>query len=462
MKIYKSISNHILPLFIAAIGFASCEKQLDIFPTQSIAAEKAMTDENAVSSTLIGCYDGIQTSSLYGGDIMVLNEIIGNSTNIRFTGTFAGLDQAYRGEMTSNNSFAEATWGSAYNTINRCNHVLANLEKVTSSPENKSRVEGEALFLRASIYFELVRLYAKAIGDGDANSNPGVPLVLKPTSNPITEADYPSRSSVKQVYDQVVADLSRAEQLLPESNSRYATKWAAAAQSAKVYLTLGMYADARDAADRVIEGSGIELNQSFENLWFTYIYGGGQTPAEYIFSIKVTTQDGTNSLNTYFGRTISDIPGTAGRSDCKVKDAHMDIYEVGDLRSTFFVESGGARYTKKHLDQYGDVPVIRLSELHLIRAEANVREGTMVGADPVDDINAIRARAGLAPLAEVTLDDVLHEKMVELAFEGNYLPEAKRLQRTVGVTPWNSPTLILPIPQREMDVNKNLTQNQGY
>lgn len=448
-------------LLALGIVITGCQKRLDIFPTQTIAAEKALQSESDVLGTLVGCYDGIQSSSLYGGDIMVLNELIGNTTYIRFTGTFQSLSEAYLGQMVADNGFATSTWSAAYNTINRCNNVLSSLDKVTSSDANRGKVEGEALFLRSSMYYELVRLYAKALTDGDPGTNPGVPLILTATTNPLKESDYPSRASVSAVYNQVVNDLVKAESLLPTSNSRYATKWAAAAQLARVYLTLGKYPEARDAANRVLTGSGKVLNPTFANLWFTYINFGGVTPTEYLFYIKVTTQDGVNSLNTYFGRTIGSIPGTAGRSDCKIRDAHRALYEAGDQRN-YFQLSGGNYYTRKHLDRFGDVPVIRLAEMYLIRAEGNFRAGTAVGATPLQDVNTIRNRAGLPSLASVTLDNILKERTLELAWEGINLQEAKRLQKPVGFFDWNAPQLILPIPQRETDVNKNLVQNAGY
>ena len=222
------------------------------------------------------------------------------------------------------------------------------------------------------------------------------------------------------------------------------------------------YTEAGAAANRVIAGSGKSIANDIDKNWFTFIKNGGTTPGEYLFSMKVTAQDGTNALNTYFGRTISSISGTAGRSDCKIKTAHLAQYETGDKRKDYFVLSGGNYYTMKHLDRFGDVPVIRLSEMHLTRAEANVRGGTSVGATALSDVNAIRARAGLTALSTVALADVLKERKLELAFEGQFLPDAKRLQNSVGTLAWNSPRLILPIPQREMDVNKKLVQNEGY
>lgn len=460
LNMHKRRSNHIILVALIMISTIGCEKRLDISPYQSITADKALATEGDVNVTLVGAYDGAQSASTYGGDVMVLNDLIGNTPNINFTGTFAGLTDAYQTLMNSNNSNAAGTWISAYNTINRCNNVLSALDKVTSSPARKSSVEGQALFLRASMYFELVRLYAKTIGDGDASSNPGVPLVLTLTKS-VTNSDYLPRASVKSVYDQVVADLTKAETLLPASNTIYATKWAAAAQLSRVHLMLKNYTAAGDAANRVITGSGKSLNPDFTKLWFTFINNGGANPAEYIFSMTVTVQDGTNSLNTYFGRNVG-IAGTAGRSDCKIKAAHIALYEVGDVRRTFFALSGGNNYTRKHLDRYGNVPIIRLAEMYLTRAESNFRNNTTLGASPLSDVNLIRARVGLPALATASLNAITKERYLELAFEGHNLHETKRLQKTTGTLNWNSPKLILPIPQREIDVNKNLVQNEGY
>jgi hypothetical protein len=268
---------------------------------------------------------------------------------------------------------------------------------------------------------------------------------------------------VKAVYDQIVADLIKAESLMPSTNTKFATKWAAAAQLSRVYLMLGNYTEAAAAANRVIVGSGKTLTAEFRNNWFTYINFGGVTPNEYVFYIKVTNQDGANSFNTYYGAPLGAFPGSAGRRDMRIQNAHLNIYEAADLRRAFFTgTSGTTRYTLKHLDRFGDVPVIRLAEMYLTRAEANFRQGTTVGATPLVDVNLIRKRAGLADLTAVTLNAILNERAAELALEGNNLFESQRLRRNIGTTAWNSPKLIMPIPQREMDVNKNLVQNPGY
>jgi starch-binding outer membrane protein, SusD/RagB family len=111
---------------------------------------------------------------------------------------------------------------------------------------------------------------------------------------------------------------------------------------------------------------------------------------------------------------------------------------------------------------------MRLAEMYLTRAEANFRLSSAVGDTPLNDINRIRTRAGLANRVTLTLDDILRERQLELAFEGHYLHDLKRTRRSTAGSnnsngpAWNSPLLIFPIPQRELDVNVNLTQNDGY
>lgn len=451
----KKYLIYTLLIVIITIG---CNKKLDVAPTQSIGQDNALLTEGDVLVTLIGAYDGLQSTAASGGDIMLLNELIGNSEDIRFTGTFAGLSDAYKLEMTTANTFARDIWNQAYNTINRCNNVLSALDKVTSSPATRNRVEGEALFIRATLYFELVRLFGKTWGDGNNQTNPGVPIVLTPTKN-ITEADYKPRSSVEAVYQLVKTDLAKAESLLPASNTIYATKNAAAAILSRVALMQGDYAAARDAADRVISSNRHTLAATFGGLWFTFLNNAGNSPSEYIFSLKVTAQDGANGLNTYFG--INAGAGTAGRGDCKIFAAHIAKYETGDARKAYFSVVGGNNYTRKHLDRFGNVPIVRLAEMFLTRAEANFRLGTSVGDTPLEDVKKVRTRSGLTTTT-VDLNSILNERYLETAFEGNRLHDIKRTRGSQSGTPWNSPKMILPIPQREMDINKQLVQNVGY
>src|SRR5699024_10331885 len=111
-------------------------------------------------------------------------------------------------------------------------------------------------------------------------------------------------------------------------------------------------------------------------------------------------------------------------------------------------------HTGKWKNQYGNVNVIRLAEMYLIRAEANKRLNETVGATPTEDINTIRNRVGLegAPRT-VTLDDIFKERYRELSFEGHFLFDLKRKKGATKGISWDSPRLVLPIPQRELDSN---------
>ncbi len=452
------------------LTLASCADKLEVLPTQTIDAATALTTSGDVTGALIGTYDGVQSVNVFGGAFQYIPDLLGDNGEVRFAGTFASHRDIWNKAILANNTQVTATWNASYNAINRANNVLANLPKVVEG--SRGRVEGEARCLRGMIYFELVRLYAKTWGDGGdaANAaNPGVPLVLTPTkiSDP-TPADIAalavSRSSVAQVYAQVIDDLTKAEALLPLANNYYANKGLAAGMLSRVYLMQQNYAAARDAANRVILSENFGLVGDWTSLYNNFLFTqSSQNTPEHIFTVRITEQDGASDLNTFYGTTIGSLPGTAGRSDIRIQPRHRQLYEAGDLRGTFFNGSGTRVFTSKFLDRFGNVPVIRLAEMALTRAECNFRLRTTVGDTPENDINILRERVGLAPLATLTLDAILKERRLELAFEGHLLHDLKRTRRPISTAlAWNNPKLILPIPQRERDANPNLTQNEGY
>ena len=219
-----------------------------------------------------------------------------------------------------------------------------------------------------------------------------------------------------------------------------------------MYLQQARYADARDAANRVINlktSSGAPrytLTGSFEEEFTTTT-----NTSEDIFAIQITSQDGLNDLNTFYS--------SSQRSDIEVDPGFIALYDASDERGQFFDSN---TYTLKFDQQYSNVKVIRAAEMYLIRAEANLRLATQVGAMPLDDVNTVRARAGAPDLTMVTLSNIILERRLELAFEGFRIHDVKRLKQSVGSLPFNSPKLVLPIPQRERDVNPNLVQNAGY
>ncbi|MBL7978031.1 MAG: RagB/SusD family nutrient uptake outer membrane protein [Bacteroidetes Order II. Incertae sedis bacterium] len=435
---------------VLALGLSACDQMLDVNPVLSIDDKTALLTADDVRVTLTGAFDGLSSGVFYGGAVQYTGELLGDDREVVFGGTYTTLDEFYRKTITTSNVDVRDIWAQGYATINRANHVLASLDKVSGA--DKGYFEGQALFIRGVVYFELSRLFGKAWGDGDNNTNLAVPLVLTPTLA-VTEADYKSRNTVAAVYAQVLEDLNKAATLLPTNvEDGVVTKDAALAMLSRVYLMQGNYAAARDAANSVISSGNYDLTSSFGAA-----FADNTASPEMIFSIVVSEQDGVNNMNTFYASTDNQ-----GRGDIRVQTKHLALYEAGDERSKFFETVNNRVFTLKFADQYGDVPMVRLAEMYLTRAECNQRLGTTIGAAPKDDVNRIRKRAGLSDLTAVTLNDILRERKLELAFEGHQIHDIKRTKGSVGTTAFSANNLILPIPQREMDTNNKLVQNPGY
>ncbi len=433
---------------------SSCNKRLDIAPVNSVPTETALSTSADVEALLNGGYELAGNQYLYGGGFQYYSDFLGDNGEIQFAGTYSQPKEIINKNILVNNSFVSFTWTNAYRTINVVNTVLGAIDKVT--PAKMNAVTGGAKFLRGSLYFDLVRLYAKAWNDGTPANNPGVIVVLTPTntadpSSALTVTGQAKRNTVAEVYAQVIQDLQDAEKLLPASNGIFASTYAASAMLSRVYLQQGRYADAAAEANKVIKSGAFVLVSSYADEFISRT-----NTSEDIYGIQLTAQSGTNDLNTFYSST--------GRGDVAVLDTHLALYEPGDDRLNLFDTSGGsdAALTLKFDNTHGNIHLIRLAEMYLTRAEGNFRGGTSLGATPVADINTVRARALLPPLASVSVPSILQERHLELAFEGFLLHDLKRNGLPVGSLPFNSPKLILPIPQRETDLNTNLAQNEGY
>ncbi|GAB4248181.1 MAG: RagB/SusD family nutrient uptake outer membrane protein [Ekhidna sp.] len=433
---------------------ASCGNELELQPQQSISEEVALSTPENVQAVLNGAYDEVGVSDLFGGETLRNSELLAAETvggEITWQGTFNAPDEMFEKNMLTVNGDVSEVWLEGYETINIANNVLTGLDVFTSQSD-ADRVEGEAKFIRALIYFELVKFFGLPYEAGGANGQLAVPLILDPTRS-VSESDDVSRNSVADVYARVIADLNDAVTLLPASNGFYATSGAAQALRARVHLQMGNYAEALADANAVIGSGNYSLAASFADA-----FNNDSNGPEDIFAAQVSAQDGVNSMNTYFA-----TPQFGGRDgDIGINDSHVALYPAGDDRGAFFYNDPG-RFTLKFTNQFGNVPIIRLAEMYLIRAECNVRGGTSTGDSPLNDINTLRGRAN-APLLVTapTLADVLYERRLELAFEGHRLHDIKRTQGSVGSLAYNAPELVFPIPQREMDANPNMVQNDGY
>jgi hypothetical protein len=439
-----------------------CASELDIEPKDSVTEEVALDSEEAIQSLLVGAYDRMADDDLYGGWFQMTSDLLGTNDDITWSGTFSDPRDIWNKTITTSNAQAEVTWTEAYEAINVANIILANLSVITDEDE-RARIEGEAKFIRGLVYFDLVRLFAKDWADGNPSANLGVPLKLTPTDleyDPASSAI--SRNTVAEVYAQVLEDLTDAEQLLGEDNGFYATTWSAKAILARVYMQQRNYEDARAKANDIIESGQFALVDKVSQA-----FNQANNTSEDVFAVQITNQDGENALQTFYASTSFN-----GRRDIRIRAEYDDLLEETDERKTalIYYDAAGRRLSGKYKDQFANISIVRLAELYLIRAEANVRAGgTQVGPNtPGDDLQLIRARAKASDApAEPTVEDILLERKLELGFEGHFIHDIKRTETTItqqGTYEWNSNLLVLPIPQREMDSNPALAgqQNAGY
>ncbi|HWZ03541.1 MAG TPA: RagB/SusD family nutrient uptake outer membrane protein [Mucilaginibacter sp.] len=462
-KIYIGASLSMLLLM-------ACNKQLDLKPYQQVDQSSAIRTAQDVQVTLVGAYNRAGIADLYGGGVFLYGDLQGTQADINWQGTFQGLTQMVVQEIAIDDSFVDGTWSEGYQVINAANNVLANINLVAST--DKDRTQGEAEFLRGMTYFDLARLFGRDWNDGTPTANPAVPIILTPTTS-LSSASYVARSTVAQVYAQAISDLKDAEAKLPADNSFFANKYAAAAILSRLYMQQRDYADAITEATTVINSGQFALNKNYSDE-FPYPNGTAvhvDNTAEDIFALQVTSQAGTNALNTYYASSYN-----AGRGDIIVQDSFVAGFEAGDARAGMYNQDpDGVLRCDKFDNTFGNVHVIRLAEMYLNRAEANIQAGTTTGATPLADINVIRARAQLKPLTTVTITNVLDETVHELAFEnGLFLYNKKRLatllsgqypasfQQTVDQLPPTSPKLVFPIPEIEINANPKLVQNPGY
>ena len=460
-----------------ALGLGSCKDALTLQPQQSIDLDTAYNTPQKISGAVTGVYALLDDPSLYGTDLILVPELLAGNNYINFNGSFQNYRQLRNHIQNSLISNSENIWAVAYRNINSANLVLANLSVVTDE-DNRNQYEGDVRFIRALLYYNLVNLYAQQYNPGGGNSQAGVPLALV-GNNTVAEADVPAklpRATVEQVYTQIIQDLQAAIEKLPASNVGRASKYSAEALLARVYLQQGDYANAGTMADDVIANSGASLTGTLAAVF------QNRNSAESLFEIQQNDQNNAGTSNAGLATFFAGYSPTGdqgllyGRADVSISTAFVGRYDDNDARGTddlpaistnrlIYVGDGNSRaglYRTLKWRTYGqDIPVIRLAEMYLIRAEAEVRNGDVAGA--TDDVNIVRTRSQADPLTDVTIDDVLNERELELAFEGFRLFDYKRTGRAITAAfPANSPKLILPIPNRELNVNPNLTQNASY
>ncbi len=485
-------TNYIAWVLGASILLPACQDQLDLQPvSQTVVGESgsgtagsAIKDAASAEAALAGSYAIFKNGSAeyYVMDYFILGD--GQSDN-----SYAGADNAAWFEVDefrilSTNAVAARDWRYLYNHVASANSIIANVPKVTDaslSAARKAQIVGEAKFIRARAYFDLVRIF------GD------VPLVVDElptiTSENVEEIYgqlYPARSTAEQVYAQILKDLDEAAPAVPKSgpNKMTVTSGAVYTLQAKVYATRKDWAKVKENADKVI-ALGYTLMPNFEDLWD----GKHENSAEAIFELNFEDwSTGGNWGSSMFYGTDWKKFNTPSNDLVKAFDDEKDVVRKASSIYTANVTGKWSdkywgltkfpfAYKMRNTDASQNIIMYRLADVLLLKAEALNETGDLAGARTL--VNQIRTRAKLAatPAADQVAMRLAIEKerRLELAFEGQRWYDLLRTGRVVPVMEavkdgaGNSlnykPTenrLVWPIPQGEIDKNTNLTQNKGY
>lgn len=452
----KTYIQSILVIALSIITI-SCENKLDITPAQALTTADAFNTPEKVSNVLIGTYAQAVQAASYGGQLYTITELLSNYQELKWNGTFTELGEFNAKTINTDNSFVANLWINGYDISNQANIVLDNLD-VFEDLDRKNNVEGQAKFLRAVTYFDLVRLFGKPNNQRVNDQEPGVPIMRTAVTS-FEDITYPSRNTIGEVYDFIINDLEDAVAILPQVNGVFASANAAKALLARVHLQIGNYSKARDLSNEVIASGYFILEPELDN-----VYNNDDDSFEDIFAWQVTDSDGANSMNTFWA--TDRFGGRPGNPDISIENPFFGIFDdFNDSRANYFYidnETGSGIASYKWISGRANIPFLRLSEMYLIRAESNFILGTSVGATPLLDVNTLRARSFAFPLADATYTDIILERFRELSFEGHKLHDFKRLETPVGPIEFDDYRLVLPIPQRERNINPNLEQNDGY
>lgn len=484
------LKYNLIAIALLGFSFSSCSDFLEQNPQTDLSENDFYKTADDILSAVNGAYSSLQEGDIYG-NWYVFGEIPSDNTRNQLSGSVTTQNEFDQFYIDTQNSMIANFWKAAYKVINRTNTILGRIDGIEINTELTNRYKLECKFIRALMYFNLVRVY------GD------VPLVLKEIS--ISESYDILREPKENVYNQIIADLKEAQDL-PVSYSTAedgrATQGAAKALLANVYMTLHKYAEAETILAEIINSGRYSLLENtpgslnidgYKNVFSPVNHNSKEGIFEIQF-LKGGYGEGSNYANNFApensGTNVVAVGGTGGNNI-----PEMDIYnayEEGDLRRDFSMSLGyydnrknnewvESRYVCKFMDvpyQNNDAsnnyPVIRYADVILMYAEALNQNGKT--AEACKYLNMTRRRGfgyqttETSPVDLQTTDKaqfalmVEQERRVELAFENHRWFDLIRTGRAVEVMrskgfSLNETNLICPIPQKQIDVNPKLTQN---
>jgi hypothetical protein len=503
MKTRNRITNKVL-LFIAAVGVFSCRTELlDPVPQTQLIDQFAFDIPTRVDLQVNNMYTATKNGNFLGGRYQVYGDIRANDFINRTNNGVTGVGVWNHTLTEASTNDVNNCWNFAYAAINQINVFIGGMADNASKfvpptfPANyaatANQYVAEARFLRAVCYHSLLQLYARPYADGNG-SRPGLPLRLAPEKG-IDNNDL-ARSTVAEVYAQILSDLNFAETNLPASygtnalnNVTRAHRNSAIAFKTRVYLSMGNYAAVITEADKIVSaaapftaaasgGVNHALQANIAN-----VFAAPQETTESIFSLPFTAQNapGTqNQLGFYYNASTN---GQGGGGEYSLNGAAGSIlanttdWPAADARRAFNVAaagSGGAFFLRKYQtpSPYTDkAPVIRYSEVLLNLSEAIARTGGGLPARSLALLNAVRQRshAGFtwAPADNAALiAAILTEKRIEFLGEGLRNHDIMRLNATIpgkaavsAVAP-TAVNYVWPIPSGELVANKLCVKNE--
>lgn len=490
--------RYILPYLLSAALLGGCSDKLDIKPYDGLTIDQTTSTPEGLKAATIGNYTYIK-DEYYVRNYHFMAEF--PSDNVSLSGTTADpLFYAYNYRHLKTMAVTTNFFRKAYQAIYGTNVVIENLIE-GQSPE-LDQVLGENYYLRAMVHFDLVNLFGRPYAQ-DNGASPGIMIRANTDVN-----DLPARSTVKEVYDFIIADLDKAATLMQsEKSSSFASKEVAYALLSRVYLYMEQNEKAIEMANKVINSGRYSLVSTADlPKYFTV---ANESNKETIFAVKHTLQDdrewgaigsmylsdgkgwGEMYASESYRNLVNKFPGD------KRQEFILPVYEK-NADGTVKTDASGnpvlakrngfpKYYVTKYSYQEGIVtlssPVyLRLAEMYLTRSEANAKLGN--DQEALDDVNLIRSRAGLSGDALFTtgdlkgyasvLDVVLEERHLEFAYEGLRKFDVFRNKRTMvrnypgthilsGQTtqeiPYTDSRVVFFIPEQEIVLNPKLVQN---
>lgn len=461
---------------ICILIFSSCSEILNEEPPSTLTQDAYYTNEKQAVAGVNGIYS-IMTAY---GQFYALAEIPTDEgqTGGTFQPSEPTLTSMDNFSFNASNRYFDGTWQTYYNGINRANLAIS---KIPDSPMDellRNRLLGEAHFLRALYYFNLVRWF------GD------VPLLTSPTTN--VDGLNESRVDKLQVYELIINDLNMASDNLPDSYSGVdigrATKGAALTLLGKVYLTIENWEAAIEALTKVIDSNSYSLFPNYMDLWELE----NENRTEFIFSVQFKAGEIDNPYSVRFAPRSSGIQAAQSFGDVAPEGSYLDLYSSNDKRLQVF-KSSYNKYNSDEVVQFGhpfcfkyfdfaiggesgkNFPILRYADVLLMYAEAkNEVDGPGGGQEysALWALNEVRTRAEISEITtteskESLREIIWNERARELSFEGHRWFDLVRTDRLIDVVRNTGKDIsdkhkLFPIPQREIDANNNLTQNSGY